>query len=127
MTELSFLIELLLEHDLKVETKKAVAARIKEVEGALQPVRIPYVQPVAQPLGVPPQAPSTLALMAKHGDLSMPIVQSAPVMPPIPAVIAQTPQTAAALNARNEAIASSLGSGAFTGKPEKGRTSPRKF
>lgn len=133
MSELSFLIELLLNHDLKKETKDALAIRIKEVEGALQPVRIPYMQQASYPgmvnpvIGPTAQAPSTLALMAKHGDL--PPMIPAPQMPPIPqpAMIAQTPGAVAAMNARNEALAGSLGSGPFTGKPEKGRTSPRKF
>lgn len=119
MTELSFLIELLLNHDLKKETKDALAARIRAVEETLTqaPVlRIPYVAPSG-----PQQAASTLALMAKHGDLP----KIVPVeMPPIEQVahIAQTPATAAAMNSRNSAIAESI-----AGKIDKQTGRPRKF
>lgn len=90
MTELSFLIELLLNHDLKKETKDAVAARIREVEEALVPHRVPTIfsgnpYPSTSGCAVVPaskQAPSTLALMAKHGDI--PPVPTQPLAPPPP-------------------------------------------
>lgn len=120
MTELSFLIELLLNHELSKPTKDLIAARIKEVESKLSP-RAPEPVTWRPPPGQPMQAPSTLALMAKHGDVP---VTHVPEMPPVEPVtqIAQTPATAAAMNARHEAISS-----AISGKIEKGRTSPRKF
>jgi hypothetical protein len=133
MTELTFLVELLLNHKLPKATRDLVAARIKEVEAALprQMTPIHYPQPVtAQPyvtsgLSPVPQAASTLAAMARHAqnEPAGPIIL-APAVPPVSpvAVIAQTPAAAAAINARNEAINS-----AISGKPEKGRTSPRKF
>lgn len=120
MTELSFLIELLLNHDLKSETKKAVAARIKEVEATLTP-RPMQVAQVPLPPALQKQPASTLALMAKHGDI--PNIPP-PVMPPVPVVeqIAQTPATAAAMNARNEAIQN-----AISGTVDKTKRSPRKW
>ncbi len=124
-SELSFLIELLLNHDLKKETKDAVAGRIREVENRIQlpsQVHVTNTSGYAQTVPVKQQqAPSTLALMAKHGDI--PMVQQ-PEMPPVMPVeqIAQTPAAAAAMNARNAAIR-----GAMSGKPAEGETSPRKF
>ncbi len=138
MTELSFLINLLLEHKLPDETKKVVAERIKEVElhltakpvshsiGQFQP-HIPMGPPasaIQMPPLVAPQSASTMALMAKHGDI--------PFVPPVPTQVmtapepvqnvAQTAATQAAILARNAAIQT-----AISGKNEKGRTSPRKW
>lgn len=127
MSELSFLIELLLNHDLPKATKDLIASRIKEVEQGLTshqvraggfPIYNPSVGPTAQ-------APSTLAAMARHGDI--PAI-SPPVIPPVPVVerVAQTPATAAALTARNEAITRAASSRPLAAT-EKGRTSPRKW
>jgi len=103
MTELSFLIELLLNHDLPKATKDLLASRIKEVEGNLvakQPQPLPAYIP---PAHLQNQAPSTMAAMAKHADPS--IVVPTPIVPVEPvAHIAQTPATAAALNARADLI-----------------------
>jgi len=99
MSELSFLIDLLLNHKLHRLTKEAIAARIKEVEENRTPV--PQVR-VTHPLGQV-QAASTLALMAKHGEIPVNDIPIAPAPQPV-AVIAQTPATAAAMQARNEAI-----------------------
>lgn len=102
MTELSFLIELLLNHDLPKATKDLLATRIKEVESNLvakpqQANAYSYVPPPK----ILQQAPSTLAAMARHGDI--PNIVPVPDMPaPEPvAVIAQTPATAAALESTN--------------------------
>lgn len=114
MTELTFLIELLLEHKLPAATRKLISERIKQVEVGLSPRHHSPspAQLVVSPNG-PVQAPSMLAIMARNPDL----------IPPEPvAVIAQTPVAAAAMNSRATAIAASL-----SGKPEKDRTSPRKF
>ncbi len=102
MTELSFLLDLLLEHKLPKAAKDAVRARIKFVEGC---VRIDQPRPVIAPAMaanpiVAQQAPSMQALMAKHPDLIPAAAEPAPV-----AVIAQTPAAAAALASRQEAIA----------------------
>ncbi len=128
MTELSFLIDLLLDHELPPKTKQAVAERIKVVEQGLTTNPITHhgtslgVSLTGTPL--PPhlakQAPSTLALMAKHGDI--PDV-AAPVMPPVEPVaqIAHTPAAAAAMNSRNAAIAESIAGkiDKTTGRPKK--------
>lgn len=111
MTELAFLLDLLLNHRLPAATKAAISDRLKEVEKMLAPA------PRA-PAPVPPQlanqAPSTIAALMKHPDL---MEKAMPVE-----VIAQTAQTAAALASREQAIQQ-----AMSGKIEKGRTSPRKF
>lgn len=121
MTELGFLLELLLNHKLPKATRVAVTERVKEVEGRLgaRPVALAPIQNVPPQLAN--QSPSTIAAMMKHPDL----VQGMAVPPPPPAPvenIAQTPATAAALASRQAAIQE-----AMSGKPEKGRTSPRKF
>jgi hypothetical protein len=109
MTELSFLLDLLLNHKLPKATKEAITGRIKEIETlAHQPT---ITQPQWQPR--PPrnaQSPSTQRIldeMAQEPSVSQ---------------IAQTPAVAAALAARQEAISIAL-----SGKEEKGRSSPRKF
>lgn len=131
MSELSFLIELLLNHDLPKASKDLIASRIKEVEINLTantslkyppPINVTYVTPDKKTA----QAPSTLAIMAKHGDLP----EMAPAfIPPVEQVaqIAQTPAAAVALNARNEAISKAAASKPLAGKPDSGRTSPRKW
>lgn len=123
MTELGCLIELLLNHELQKVTKDFIAARIKEVEANL--VSKPQVQQQYTHTPVPPgqrQAQSTLALMAKHGDIpNMVPAPDMPVIEPV-AVIAQTPQTAAAMNHRHETIAASI-----AGKVDKASGRPRKW
>ncbi len=120
MTELTFLLELLLNHKLPKPTREAVTARVREVEAALSKyeVRVGNYSAPTTPGFIPPhligQAPSTIAAMMKHPDLA--------AAPQPVAVVAQTPAAQAALAARNEAINQGL-----SGKPEKGRTSPRKF
>jgi hypothetical protein len=120
VTELAFLLDLLLNHRLPQATKVAITDRIKEVEKCLT-FAPQKVGPVGHHSGpVPPQlanqAPSTIAALAKHPDLV------AQMVPEPVAVIAQTPATAAALASREQAIQQ-----AMSGKVEKGRTSPRKF
>ncbi len=119
LTELTFLLELLLNHKLPKPTREAVTARVREVEQLLQMTSVTLRQTPAMQPGIsgfiPPhlvgQAPSTIAAMMKHPDL----------VPPV-AVVAQTPAAQAALAAREDAIQQGM-----SGKPEKGRTSPRKF
>lgn len=115
MTELSFLVELLLNHKLPKVTRDAVASRIRAVEAsgfALTPSQVPWPK-TAPPANLTNQAASTLALMAKHNIEP----------PPVPVdQVAQTPAAVAAINARQEAINQAL-----SGKPAKGQTSPRKF
>ncbi len=132
MTELAFLLDLLLNHKLPLATKKAISERCKEVEQRLTPNNfvggtVTYTPPPKNNL--PPhlanQSPSTIAKLMQHPDLVAQMSQAhvQPVVEPQqPAVIAQTPAAQAAINARQESI-----NLAISGKAEKGRTSPRKF
>ena len=113
MSELSFLLDLLINHKIGKGTKDVLLARIKEIE-ARAPI-VPTYAPVAQlnpSIAAAPQAPSTLAAMARNGF----------VEEKAPAVIAHTPAAQAAMASRQAAINSAL-----LGKPEPGATSPRKF
>lgn len=120
MTELTFLLDLLLNHKLPVATRVAVTERIRQVEASLLMAPAP-----ARPMPVPPhlanQSPSTVAALQRHPDLIAELAKAQPVVSPV-AVIAHTPEAQAAMSARQQAIDL-----AITGKPEKGRTSPRKF
>ena len=130
MTELSFLLELLLNHKLAKTTKEAVIERIKAIEAQSfsRPAVVTSGYAVQSSVRPPKtaQSPSTqriLDQMAAEGSVvpeAVPAHQVDPVS--IPSQIAQTPAAAAALAARNEAIRI-----AVSGKEEKGRTSPRKF
>ncbi len=86
ISELSFLIELLLNHELKKETKDLIAGRIKEVEANLvaQPIFLPtrHTTPVPNPTL---QSPSTLAAMARHGGAAN--IPVTPDSPPAPVVL----------------------------------------
>jgi CTP:molybdopterin cytidylyltransferase MocA len=124
MTELSFLLDLLLNHKLAKVTRELVVARIREVEVRSQSPAA--TRPAQTSAAIPPhlvgQSPSTIAAMMRHeaGGVAPPIAV-APLVD-TPPVVAQTPAAAAALAARQSVIDS-----AISGKPEKGRTSPRKF
>lgn len=121
MSELSWLIDLLLNHKLSLETKRHVKERITLVEEKLshtpmgQPF-VPFNYPTTTGMATVQmqQAPSTIALMQKYENFG-----AAPV---IPGVAAATQATAMAMESRNRAIIQGE-----TGKPEPGRTSPRKF
>lgn len=138
MTELSFLLDLLLNHKLPKVTRDAVATRIKEVETRM--TLSPVAQTVRQmPLpNIPPalvgQAPSTIAAMIRHQqqtgttDPTIAIMEETVAAakemaePKTVAIIAQTPAAAQAMAQRQAAINIAL-----SGKPAKGETSPRKF
>lgn len=129
MSELSFLIDLLLEHKLHKTTKDAIKDRIKEIQnpGPVTYAQMPAIRPAKAS-----QSPSTQRIldeMAAEGacistNLNQNIVATDPnPSGPVQIVqIAQTPAAAAALAARSEAIRI-----ATSGKEERGRTSPRKF
>lgn len=142
-TELSFLIELLLNHKLPPATKKLIAERVKEVELA-------HSSPMARqqsiavnsliPIGLANQAPSMQAIMARNPDIGGKVFANLDAdlellnmhnpnstAPTKVEQIAQTPATQAALADRQAAILQATSGGPFSGKPEKGRTSPRKF
>lgn len=147
MTELDFLLQLVLEHKLQKVTQLAIKERIREIQAKPQyviPQSNPITQPVYQPTIIPAkvivggqvQAGSMAAKIAAFeaeksangGKTPPPVV--GPVDPanamapliPANAPIAQTPQAIQAMQARQEAI-----SIAVSGREEKGRTSPRKF
>ncbi len=125
MSELSFLLNLLLEHKLQKATKEFIIQRIKEVElilSANAPVRLSS-PPVTAPkmLNGVPQAPSMIKLMEKYPDLVISTVTPATAQPaeepPPVEVIAQTPQTMAALQSRQEALSGKIDKA--TGRPRK--------
>lgn len=134
MSELSFLIDLLLTEKLSKSVKTKVKDRVIEVEALLTSgpptIRIP-IPAKYNPADLPPhiagQSPSTIAKFLEHQAQGLPPVTSigevvSHAVPSPPAVVAATPQTAAALQKREQAIQTAL-----SGKPEPGRTSPRKF
>lgn len=121
MTELSFLIKLFLIPDIPCTVRDLLVDRIREVEEKLTASTHISYEPIRTQNGVPIQAPSTLAAMARHGD-----IVAVPIMPPIPeqpvTQVAQTPMAVAALNTRNQAINESL-----AGKIDKATGRPKKF
>lgn len=113
MTELTWLVDLIVNHELSPKTKKHVLKRMKQVE-------LNYQQPtIIVPQALPPpkvihgamQSPSTVAAMQRHQD-----IQASPQAP-----IAVTPQAQAAIASRQAMIEQAL-----SGKVDKGHTSPPK-
>lgn len=101
MTEIQFLVDIILNHKLQPEVRDKFVARIGEVEATLtKPQRITSGAVLSM------QAPSTQKILEEMSQ--EPIINS--------------PVAAQALQARQQAIAQ-----ATSGTPEKGRTSPRKF
>lgn len=105
MTELSFLLDLLLNDKLSIIVKRKLTDRIKEIELRMIPSSVSVVPKMAQ-------APSTQKIL---DEMAM---HPLPTDPPQP----QNAATAQALNSRQEAIRI-----AASGKPEVNRSSPRKF
>ncbi len=121
MTELTFLVELLLNHKLQKSTRDIIASRLKEVEEGFVMRGIPAQSPVIFPSNLG-QAPSTLAAMARHSGSST-TINIAASEPSIPvAVVAQTPAAVQAMNSRQQAINESM-----AGKVDKSTGRPRKF
>ncbi len=113
-SELSFLLELALDDEVPKPIKTKVVQRIRDVEktyGGDGPLPV-KVQKKAYPISpnLAHQAPSTQRILEQNPDL----IPKAPV--PV------TREAAEALNHRQALI-----NGALNEKPEKGRTSPRKF
>lgn len=127
MSELSFLIMLLLDHKLSPTVKGLIKERIKEIEVKPQsgvPIRAHSSILPAHMLG---QSASTIANMLKDPSTASqtarpPATESAP-----PVAVATTQATAKAMADRQAAILASVKSDPFRGKPEAGRTSPKKF
>lgn len=116
-SEIQFILDLLLNYNLPEETTQVCLKRIGDVEASLRQqapaFRVPLQTNLSEMPKTPNQSPSTLANLAKHGMIELPIQ---------PEIIAQTPAAALALQQRQQAIAI-----ATSGKLEEGRTSPRKF
>ena len=128
-TELSFLVDLLLNHKLPKATKNAVAERLKAVEVGMAPIPFSHRPghapsgPVALPAALQGQAASTqAALIRQMQDSSSNQVADQSLGPTPVAVVAQTPATQQALASRQQAIAESL-----AGKVDKTTGRPRKF
>lgn len=140
MTELQFLIDLLLNHKLSKATKDLISKRIGEVESHYtQPRTFPQPPPIIRPAPItgPVQSPSMVAKVAEfEAEKAAGTIDILPgwektstlggidTIQPVAIVekIAQTPLAQAAMQSRQQAIAI-----ATSGKPEHGRTSPRKF
>ncbi len=111
MTELDFLLELLINHKLQKPTKTAILERIKIIQ---ERPNAPAGAGSVRPSAVTAQAPSTQRILEANPDLT-------------PAVVAQTPETVQALATRAAAIQRAAATGAFTGKPEPGMKGPKKW
>lgn len=120
MTELSFLIDLILNEKLTKRLKERISERIKEIESQPQ---VPNWMPTHSRNAVPTvgvsihdgQPESTKRLMEKHR-----IEEPLQIIQPQTSGVSLAAQQA--LQARNDAIMQ-----AVSGREEKGRTSPRKF
>lgn len=82
MTELTFLIDLLLNHDLPKETKASIASRIKEVELTLQPMRSSYTPAAIVPTIQPPShmIQEEVPMMAQTAAAAIALAQRAESM-----------------------------------------------
>jgi hypothetical protein len=109
MTELQFLIKILTQQKLSSALKDIFIERIGEVEASLSRPAPQIPRPT-----ITGQAPSTQRLLDEMATQTGHAVITGP--------IAQTTAAAAALESRSLAIKQ-----AASGKPEPGRTSPRKF
>lgn len=106
-TELSFLVELLLDHKLAKATRDLIAERIRMLSDGPQQ-SIPFVSGT---ISVNPQAPSTQAAMIRHAaEAPVPVAQ-----------VAQTQATVAAMASREQAISDSMNGNVnkVTGRPRK--------
>lgn len=136
LTELAFLVDLLLSHKLPKTAKDAVASRIRLLSmdtpnrsAPVEAVKATTVQSQPTPgVSISYQAPSTQRLLLAHPDL-MPkgpsnikdILDQLPVQEPKPVeVIAQNPATALALVERQKKIDAAIAGGPF-GIKKRGR------
>jgi len=139
-SELSFLLDLLLNHKHSKPIRDIISSRIKEVEVSMKmhqhhPLP-PPTSATQRPLemikhqvrDINAQSPSTLAILAKNPDLipEGEVISATPAQPPPPLVpveqIAQTPAATQALLHRQQSIQQ-----ARSGQPAPGEKSPRKF
>lgn len=134
--ELSFLLELLLNEKLSHSVREKITARVKEMEEVfarppMQAVQhypqmaIPQNLPAPKIINGAMQSPSTVAALARQAAAGLVGPGDAQTVtqhdqPPTP--IAVSPAAQQAIHARQIAISQGI-----SGKPEPGRTSPRKF
>lgn len=119
MTELSFLIDLLLNEKLSKSVKDKISVRVKEVEETIHvapPVRAQQSLPPPRVINGAVQSPSTVAAMERQAD---------GYAPPINVVVA-SPAAAQAMMNRNAALNEAINS-THNSKPPAGRTSPKKW
>jgi hypothetical protein len=120
--ELSFLLDLVLNHRLQKATKDHIASRIKEIEELRVAQSPAIIRPTPQ---VGQQAPSMMAkVAAMEAEKAMggvPMVDT-PAVGPEPVTMA----AAQALMDRQNLINSAVNAGPF-GMKQEGRKSPRKF
>jgi len=113
ISELSFMLELIVDETVPAELKPRFVKRVKEIEKnyTTQPqVIVPRGTTKAQASVIAAQSPSMQRLMEQNPDLIP--------KPPVP----ETREAARALNARQALI-----NGAMKGDDKEKRTSPRKF
>jgi lambda repressor-like predicted transcriptional regulator len=113
LSELSYLLHLLMDYKLSKPVQDDIRTRIKEIE-AKPAVPVMMGRSLNVPANMAGQSPSTIANMLKD-----PAPQSAAL--PQEAIVA-SPAAAQAMQARAHAIQAAMST-----KPEPGRTSPRKF
>ena len=121
MTEIQWLCDMLLNFKMPKEAKERFIARIGEVEANIskpQAIRPMVNRPIVTGPVQSPSMQKILEAVEMEGGLPIPVQTEVPHGTPI----AQTPMAAQALQARAAAIQQ-----AASGKPEPGRTSPRKF
>jgi hypothetical protein len=130
VSELSFLLDLLLNEKLSKSVKEKLTARVKEIETtvAAQPINTVNFRGVQN---VPPervingavQSPSTIAAMQRQAQMeAMGPGDAQEVSQHQEGQLIASPGAAAAIASRNQALAE-----AMSGKPAPGRTSPKKF
>ena len=112
MTELSFLIDLLLNQKMPPKTRQLVADRIREIEQMAGANKLINATPAANVIiNGAPQAPSTVAAMMRHGNVPEANAVTNAVTPPPAepvAVIAQTSAAAEALAKREQMIGAAI-------------------
>ncbi len=126
MTEALWLADFVTRFELTSAVKKHILKRIKSLSD--QPaIGMVTKQKAYVPANLPPhiagQSPSTIANFLKHNPPTTEVIASAPdTEPATPGVVVASQAAAQAMQTRQMAIAA-----AQSGKPEPGRTSPRKF
>lgn len=120
MTELSFLLELLMEHRLEKRTKIMLKNRIAEIQVQVTQNPYPHIQNRAIPINGSNQAPS---MAQKIADFEA----ERGIVPPHAIVPQGTQQGMSPGGAQALLDRQKLINQAVSGKEEQGRTSPRKF